>query len=301
MNSESGAEEIICFGEVLWDALPSGLFLGGAPLNVAFHLHVLGERLALVSRVGNDRLGREGLRRIRRKGLDTGLIQTDRTLETGFVQVDVDASGNPAYEIIEPVAWDHIELTNFLERKLHKAWGVVFGSLAQRNEVTRSTIHTFFNSRCRKIFDINLREPFTDRSLVEESLKASQIVKLNEEELNRLAEWFSLPGSDERAVRKLADRFRIDTVCVTCGAGGAALLNEEEWAEHPGYDIQVADAVGAGDAFLAALLTGLRKGRDNHNLLAFANAAGALVATRYGATPDYEADQIEELVSVPPH
>lgn len=300
MNSESGGEEIICFGEVLWDALPPGLFLGGAPLNVAFHLHVLGERVALVSRVGDDRLGREGLRRIRRKGLDTGLIQTDRSLETGFVQVDVDEAGNPEYEIIEPVAWDHIELTNFLEHKLHKAWGVVFGSLAQRNQVTRSTIHTFFNSRCRKIFDINLREPFSDRSLVGDSLKASQIVKLNEEELDRLAEWFSLPGSDERAVRKLADRFRIDTVCVTRGAGGAVLLNEGEWAEHPGYDIQVADAVGAGDAFLAALLVGLRKGRDNHSLLAFANAAGALVATCDGATPDYEVRQIEELVNASP-
>jgi len=295
MTNQSPASNIICIGEVLWDSLPVGLFLGGAPLNVGFHLHELNEHVSVVSRVGDDRLGKEALTRIRFKGLETGLIQTDEQYETGFVQVQVDEDGNPDYEIIAPVAWDEIALTDTLREEADKAWAMVFGTLAQRNAHTRATIEALYDSNCLKIFDINLRKPFDDREVVQASLEAADIVKLNEAELQQLITWFELEGESETAVRSLANKFECDTICVTQGGKGAMLLHKGKWTEQEGYKIQVADAVGAGDAFLAALINGIRKGKDNEELLRFANAAGALVASKYGATPEYGMDEIMKI------
>lgn len=296
MTNQSTSSKIICIGEVLWDSLPAGLFLGGAPLNVGFHLHELNEQVSVVSRVGNDRLGNEALSRIQFKGLETGLIQTDEHYETGFVQVQVDADGNPDYEIIAPAAWDEIELTDTLREEADSAWAMVFGTLAQRNAHTRETIEALYDSNCLKIFDINIRKPFDDREVVQTSLEAADIVKLNDIELQQLMTWFELDREPESTVRSLANKFGCDTICVTQGGKGAMLLHKGKWTEHKGYTIQVADAVGAGDAFLAALINGIRKGKNNEELLRFANAAGALVASKYGATPEYALEDIMKLV-----
>jgi fructokinase len=288
-------EKILCIGEVLWDSLPAGLFLGGAPLNVSFHLHQLGEDVNIISRVGDDRLGKEALRRIGEKELPINLIQQDEKLETGIVEVQLDEEGNPDYNIIGPVAWDKIELTNQMEGAVENSWALVYGSLALRDKQSRTTIFSLLDKDILKVFDINLRETFYDKQIIKDSLIRADILKLNREELHKLIEWFSLPTEDKKAVKALADHFNCDTIAVTQGGEGAVLYRNEKWAEHRGFVIEVRDAVGAGDAFLAALLHGIRLENDLNEMLVFANAAGAYVASRSGATPEYSPDRIRKL------
>jgi fructokinase len=292
---QADKREIICIGEILWDSLPSGLFLGGAPLNVSLHLHNLQQKTSIVSRVGDDRLGTEALRRIKNKGISTDLIQVDDKHETGFVAVELDEERNPQYQIEEPVAWDYIQAADFLHERLKNAWGLIFGSLAQRNRITRDTIKELYAAQCRKIFDINLRPPFVDRSTIESSLNAADILKMNEDELHQLAAWFDLPGSMENAVRNLSQKFSCPIIAVTRGEYGAVLLYRNEWLNHSGYKIDVADTVGAGDAFTAALLVGIKSLKSAQDILAFANAAGAYVASKKGAIPDYDRQKIRHI------
>jgi fructokinase len=170
------AAEILCVGEVLWDALPAGLFLGGAPFNVAGHLHALGVRVGVVSRVGDDRLGTEALERLARSGIATDLVQIDPALETGFVSVTLDDDGIPAYDIVEPAAWDHIALQDGLLERAASAAAIVFGSLAQRHVVSRATIERLCEVDVPKVFDVNLRPPYDDVAVVRHSLGHADIV-----------------------------------------------------------------------------------------------------------------------------
>ena len=292
------SDEILCVGEILWDALPDGLFLGGAPFNVACHLRALGEEVAFVSRVGDDLLGEEALRRLRARGLDDGLMQVDDRLPTGFVRVALDAPDDPDYEIVEPAAWDAIAQTEALQRRADQAAALVFGSLAQRAEPARTTIQALCRTDATGVFDINLRPPYIDRSVIEQSLRAADVVKLNHEELDRLRTWFDLPADPEAAMDALGERFDCTTVCVTWGGDGARLWSEGRTWRHPGHDATIADTVGAGDAFLAALLSGLLHGRDGAALLDLANRLGAYVASHAGATPDYTVDDLADIASL---
>ena len=289
------AADVVCMGEILWDALPTGLYLGGAPFNVACHLHNLGVRTEVISRVGRDRLGEEALRRVRKKGLATDLIQLDDHLPTGFVSVDLEDEKGPAYEIHAPAAWDAIEATEACRQRAAGARAVVFGSLAQRNSISRRSIRSICEGARRRVFDVNLRPPHDEVQVVRESLVMAEVVKLNEEELGRMAAWFGLPSGLQPATLALADRFHCDTVCVTRGGEGAILLREGRWLEHPGYPVEVVDTVGAGDAFLAALLHGLLTGVPDEMLLGRACRLGAYVASRPGAIPPYDAEALEEL------
>ena len=277
--------EVLCIGEVLWDSLPEGLFLGGAPFNVACHLRATGIPVAMVSRIGSDRLGDEVLRRAARYGVTTDLVQVDPELATGFVRVDIDPAGNPSYEILAPAAWDAIATSDALLRRAANARAIVFGTLAQRNATSRETIRRLWATDALIVFDVNLRAPFEDREIVRESLHRANVVKLSAEELERVAEWFALGSDFESRIRGLATAFSCDVVCVTRGSEGAALLHEGVWTEHPGYQVEVKDTVGAGDAFLAVLLAGLLSGATDSALLQHANLIGAYVTTQYGAVP----------------
>lgn len=288
---------ILCIGEILWDALPDGLYLGGAPLNVCYHLNQMGLNSEMVSRVGKDRLGGEALQRIQKKGISTKNIQTDGQYETGFVNVDVAENGDPAYEIIEPVAWDFIELTSSLADKVKQSWGLVFGSLAQRNERSRDTIQKLWNHSGSNILDLNLRPPHVDETIVYDSLTVADIVKMNEAELYQIKEWFSLQGEDHQLVEAVAHTFSCPFVCVTKGADGAMLFQEDNWFEHEGYKAKAQDGVGAGDAFLAAMIYGIVTEIKGEKLLRYANAAGSYVAQKSGATPEYEIDDVRKIVS----
>jgi fructokinase len=284
--------EILCVGEVLWDSLPAGLFLGGAPFNVAGHLHTLGVSVAMVSRVGLDQLGAEALQRLARHGVGTDLVQLDPVLPTGFVSVAVDEDGIPAYDIVAPAAWDAIELRDGLLERAARAAAIVFGSLAQRHAVSRETIERLCAVDVPKVFDVNLRPPYDDEDVVRRSLPRADIVKLNEHELDQMAGWFDLPAGLRARTTALGDRFGCRTICVTRGGAGAAMLHAGRWTEHPGFRVEVKDTVGAGDAFLAALLAGLLAGHDDEVTLRHANLLGAYVATQLGAIPAYRPETL---------
>lgn len=290
---------IVCVGEVLWDALPAGLFLGGAPYNVAYHLRRLGEPVTLVSRVGDDRLGREALRRLRAQGFNTDSVQVDSVLPTGFVRVEVDETGSPEYEIVQPVAWDAITLDEAVRDRAVAARAVVFGSLAQRGAVSRHTVQMLGALGAVAVFDVNLRPPHVDPEVVRASLAAADFVKLNAAELQTLSRWFGWADAPRAAVDALADTFGSRLVCVTRGADGAALWHAGRWLEHPGYPVEVRDTVGAGDAFLAALLAGVLNEHSDAASLDAACRLGSYVATRSGATPFYEVSRFAEIAALP--
>lgn len=287
--------EILSIGEVLWDSMLAGLFLGGAPFNVAIHLHQLGVPVAFASRVGDDELGREIVRRMQERKLDVRLVQVDQVRATGFVIVALDAVGSPKFDIVHPSAWDTMQLTAELLACARECRAMVYGSLAQRDPQSRATIQHLWTLAPMKVFDVNLRPPFVDRTVVEDSLKAADIVKLNDSELLQLGEWFVMTGGMETMTAELAETFHCTAVCVTRGAEGGCLWHEGTWYEHPGSRVQVADAVGAGDAFLAALLTGLLSGTEPMEILERANALGAFVASHTGATPVHDPSAIEAI------
>lgn len=287
---------ILCVGEVLWDALPEGLFLGGALYNVARHLHALGQPVQLVSRVGDDTLGREILRRMRAAGLSTDLVQIDADHRTGFVEVRLDAEGVADYVIVEPVAWDAIATTKRLASRAETAQALVFGSLAQRSDVSRRTIQTLCDvTNGVTVYDVNLRPPYTSRDVVEASMRAADVVKLNDDELTTLRGWYDLPSTLTGGVETLGDRFDVATCCVTCGPDGAYLWHDGAWTYHAGFDVAVRDTVGAGDSFLAALLAGLLAGDAPDDVLRRANRLGAFVASRSGATPEYDVPTLDAI------
>jgi fructokinase len=294
------SDEIVCVGEILWDALPDGLFLGGAPFNVACHLHALKEEVAFVSRVGDDVLGEEALRRLPARGLDAAFVQVDDDLSTGFVRVALaDDTGEPDYEILEPVAWDAIALTAPLQRRAERADALVYGSLAQRAATSRQTIQRLCEIDALRVFDVNLRPPHVAREVIAHSLRAADVVKLNEHELRRLRGWFDLADGAEAAMAGLADTFGCTAVCVTWGGDGAWLWQDGDCAHHPSYPVDVADTVGAGDAFLSVLLAGLLDGRGGAALLDLANRLGAYVASHSGAFPAYEVDTLDDIEQLP--
>ena len=277
--------EILCVGELLWDSLPAGLFLGGAPFNVACHLRAAGLPVSMVSRVGSDQLGGEALRRAARFGVATELVQVDPRLPTGLVRVTIRDDGNAEYEIVEPAAWDAIDVTPALLEHAAGARAIVFGTLAQRGPTSRRTIERLWQTDAMRVLDVNLRPPHDDPTIVHRSLGHADVVKMNEGEMRRIAEWFDLPPDLRDAAAALSETYACRTVCITRGREGAALWRDGRWTEHHGFQVEVRDTVGAGDAFLAVLLAGLLSGTEDRALLQHANLIGAYVTTQVGAVP----------------
>lgn len=286
-------DSIICFGEILWDVLPSGRFPGGAPFNVAYHLHRLGARVVLASAVGSDGLGRELLERLAAWGIDTGSVTLSTALPTGTVEAVLSASGDARYRIAAPVAWDSIAVDGELLSEAGRAKAVVFGSLALRGEPNRSSLESLLevaSSSTWRVFDVNLRAPHDDLDLVGRYAQRVDLLKLNSAEAARIAEGTAeQPGQEETHARLLASRTGARCVCVTGGERGAGILRDGQWTWEPGRRVQVADTVGSGDAFLARLLRGLVSGEGTASALAGACRLGEWVATRRGATPEYDA------------
>ena len=297
MFESASDRPVLCLGEVLWDAVPEGLRLGGAPSNVAYHLVQLGLRAELVSRVGDDDLGREARRRVRAGGVAADHVQTDADLPTGFVGVTLDADGVPSYDIARPSAWDAIEATPGATAAAASSAAVVFGSLAQRDARSRDAIRALVAAAPTAVFDVNLRPPFVDHDAIERSLRVADVVKLSEEELGELVGWFALPSAEREAVAELAQRFSCQAVCVTRGGNGATVWNGGRSSDHEGYRVSVADTVGAGDAFLAGLLAAWLGGAEDVSALDQACRLGGFVASRPGATPAYAATDLRRVGS----
>lgn len=288
----SEARTALCYGEALWDCLPRGLFLGGAPLNVAFHLHQLGTDALPVSAVGRDFLGDELLRRLRRLGLDTRFVPQVADRPTGVVQVELDAEGHPSYDIVEGVAWDAIPGSAELAEAAERADAVVFGTLAQRSAANRELLDSLLE-RCpgQALLDVNLRPPFDGHDLVWRLARHAHVIKLNDHELRELCDDGEAPLED--LARLLRDRSGCHTVCVTAGADGAGLLVDGAWHWCPGRAVTVRDTVGAGDSFTAALLDGLLRDAARDRVLERACRLAEFVAGSDGATPSHEAAPAE--------
>ena len=290
---------IACFGEMLWDVLPTSKQPGGAPLNVAVHLHNFGADAQIISRVGCDDLGAELLEFVVAKGISTAYVQRDETYLTGVVKANVSDTNEVTYRIIQPVAWDYIQYDDVLGQLVAAADAFVFGSLVGRSPTSCATLYQLLEHARLKVFDVNFRAPHYSREVVTYLLLQADVVKLNHHELAEIADWFGGPATEETALPWLAGRFGLQTVCVTKGADGAVLWTDRQLHHCAGVPIAVQDTIGSGDAFLAALLTGQLAGQPPADYLAFACAAGALVATYQGATPAISAAQVRALAAVP--
>ncbi len=289
---------IICFGEVLWDMLPTGAKPGGAPLNVAIHLNKQGLNPLLISKVGNDKDGEKLLDFLRNSGLNTNFIQIDNTYPTSQVLVHLDKNKNATYEICEPVAWDNIEITQEINDALKNTGLIIYGSLASRNKTTRETLLQMLKtSSATRLVDINLRAPYNQREWIEELLRISDFAKLNDDELKIIAGWYGIEGDNPKLTKWLADFYSCETVCVTRGENGAIIFSEGEVFEHNGFKVTVADTVGAGDSFLASLVSSLSKNIRIPEALEKACATGAFVASQNGAVPNYFEKDILELIN----
>jgi fructokinase len=292
---------VVGLGELLWDLLPDGKELGGAPANFAYITNLLGDEGIVASRVGKDRLGNAAARRLMRLGLNNTFLQTDVAHPTGTVKVEVDPEGQPQFQISEGVAWDFLEWTPQWKSLAEKADAVCFGSLAQRSRPARETIARFLRAmrpRALRVCDVNLRQAFYSADVLEESAKLAEIIKLNEDELQSVAELLGFEGDakDQKAIALwLVREYDLKLVCVTRGALGSLLVTAKAWNEHPGFATQVADAVGAGDAFTAALVHHYLREASLAAMNKAANRMGGWVASQVGATPGAEVRLLEEI------
>ncbi|WP_297087970.1 carbohydrate kinase [uncultured Draconibacterium sp.] len=291
-------QEILCVGEVLWDRLPTGAKPGGAPMNVALHLNAIGQKVTVVSSVGNDKAGDDLKLFLEKSGLETTFIQTDSELPTSEVLVQLDANKNATYEICEPVAWDNIHLSESLAQKAQQSGLLVYGSLASRNSKTRNTLLSLLNGNTINLIDVNFRKPYNQQTVVEQLMQQTHLAKLNDEELLTFASWHKQSAENEKdLVKWFSEYYQLQMVCVTKGEKGALLYADGQLFEHPGFKVKAVDTVGAGDAFLAGMIAALFEEKSWEQALAFACATGAFVASKAGATPKYDRREIENILN----
>ena len=280
--------KILAVGEILWDLLPGGKQLGGAPANFAFHAHSLGADVHVVSSIGNDVLGHEILEQLRALGVPVDGISTDTNAPTGTVSVDVAADGQPRFTIHENVAWDGLVTNDESLAFAAQADAVCFGSLGQRSERSRCAVRRLVAATpttALRVFDINLRQHFHSRETIEESLVLANVLKLNDAELPVLAAMFGFSGDVGKQLVALGERFKLHTIALTRGANGSLLLSRGAFSDHPGLKTPVVDTVGAGDAFTAAMTVGLLAGRTLKEINERANELAAYVCSQPGAMP----------------
>ena len=292
---------MIGLGEILWDLLPSGKVLGGAPANFAYMSSVLGDQGIVASRIGNDDLGRDTCRVMQELGLSTAYLQHDERHETGTATVSIDTAGQPNFTIKNSVAWDFLDWSPQWEELSSRADVVCFGSLAQRSEKSAATIERFLKNTPKntlRICDVNLREPFYTQGVLRRSFQYADIVKLNDQELLQVSYIFKLGiGTDEMLAQRLLHLCDLRLVCITCGSRGSLLVTEGEVVEHKGFRVTVADAVGAGDAFTACLAHHYLRGHSLQEISESANRFASWVATQRGATPPISTDKLQSILN----
>ena len=289
---------LVGFGEILWDMLPGGKRLGGAPANFAYHAHSLGHCGIVASAVGNDELGNEIIANLSRQQIDTSHISILPDKKTGTVTVEVDGQGQPKYVIHENVAWDFIPSTNILLQTAAKADAVCFGSLVQRWPVSSQALKNFLanvSPKCLRIFDINLRPPFIMPNVIKSSLALCNVLKLNDQELPVLAEMFNLPSEPLSALQTMIKMFGLKMIALTRGADGSLLVTTDEVSDLPGSPVKVVDTVGAGDSFTAAIVVGLLQHLSLKKIHNRAAKLAAYVCTQQGATPPMPLELLDEF------
>jgi fructokinase len=299
--------EFYTFGEILWACLPSGRHAGGAPFNVAAHLVQLGASASLISAIGQDPLGDEILKVAEDKGVNTRFVTRARIgLPTGTVLVTVDANGNATYELVQPVAWDEIKVLPETLEAVAQSRALIFGSLAGRSPYNLDQVNRLLTiDGPMKFFDVNLRPPFANPELVIDLAKRADVIKLNYEEVGKLASWLktgeatlSTPRSPDalaEACAVLAKATNTSLICAARAAGGAALWDSGNLVCAPAPKVAIKDTVGAGDSFMAGLMIGLTRGINTQKVLENACRVGAFVASHDGATPVLPPEIIREF------
>lgn len=280
---------IVGIGEILFDLLPQGPQLGGAPANFAYHVSRLGGAGVAVSAVGKDELGADILHILASKNLDAILPQVEHP--TGTVEVSLDEKGIPAYTIIEGVAWDNVPFSTEMEVLAAEAGAVCFGTLAQRSPVTRNTIRQFIRHMPEdslKVYDINLRQHFFSKEIVDASLRIADILKINDEEIATVSALLDLDDNPETACRQLIGRYGLRLVILTKGGDGSEVITPGEVLSLRCPQVDIADTVGAGDAFTAAFILAYLRGDSLKDCHALANEVSAFVCSRSGAMPEYD-------------
>jgi len=291
--------KIIGIGEVLWDVFPHSRKLGGAPANFAYFVKKLGQNGLVASKVGDDLMGKEILDSLFKLGLAGDFIQIDSEHPTGTVDVKIDDNGQPDYIINKNAAWDFLEFSDRWKKLAREADVICFGTLAQRSLKSRRTIIDFLKmarSSTIKVFDINLRQNFYSLKTIIRSLELATILKLNKEEIRLLRNLmgYSSKKNDINFCRRLMNEYGIKLVCFTRGEDGSLLMDESDYYEHPGYKISIADTVGAGDAFTAAMVMQYLEGRALEEMSNSANRLGSWVSAQIGPTPVLD-EEIKEF------
>ena len=289
--------KVTCFGEVLWDIFPTHKKIGGAPLNVALRMQSFDIQTNIISRVGDDDDGKRSLDYIKEKGIDISTIQVDKNHKTGCVNVTLDSKGSASYEIEYPVAWDKIEISEKIIEIVRSSDAFIFGSLVCRDEVSKQTLLKLLQYANFKVFDVNLRPPFYSIELLIQLMNKVEFIKCNDEELHEICNVLgSKATSMEDQVKFLSKKTHAKQICVTKGKDGAVLLYNDQYYSHKGYPVKVNDTVGAGDSFLATLISKLLKGSKPEDALDFACAVGALVAGKPGANPQISTSEILSFI-----
>ena len=290
--------KITAFGEILWDNLPTGKVLGGAPVNLLTHLAALGADCSVISRCGNDADGAALREAIRRKHVAIDFIQTDPQLATSQVLVQLNDEGCVHYDIVYPCAWDKIQAGEAAKTRVAQSDVFIFGSLSVRDAVSRQALAELLPHASFKIFDVNLRPPHYRLADLRDMMRQADFIKLNDDELHEIATALGSPyRSIEQNIRFIAEHTHTRQICVTLGKHGALYFCDGELFAHYGYRVTVADTVGAGDSFLAGFIHQYLQRKPPQEILAFACALGSLVASRHGATPEVSLAEIEAMMN----
>lgn len=280
---------VIGIGEVLWDLLPSGPRMGGAPANFSCHARALGADSMVVSCIGDDDAGHRLLGNLRDLGLPVAGVLVDPSHPTGSVAVNVLEDGQPTFVIAPDVAWDHLSSNPDLEALFSRADAVCFGSLAQRSPASAETIRGLVSRvplDSFRVFDVNLRQDYFSAEIVESSLELANVLKINDAELPQVAEMLGIRGSVHECMGKLVSRFDLRLVALTRGAEGSILFDGSEWCEHPGISVEVSDTIGAGDSFTAVVTLGLLNSWPIDRISEAANLVATHVCSQTGAVPE---------------
>lgn len=287
----------VAYGEVLWDVFANEKKIGGAPLNVALRMKTLGCDVAMISCVGNDEDGKAIKDQVKQLGLETDTIVISEDYPTGLVNVTLNERGSATYEISYPSAWDKIELNDLAKTTVKSADVLIYGSLVCRDNVSRNALEQLLQYDVYKVFDVNLRKPHYTYGILNQLMQSADFIKFNDEELLEIAKAMNSPfESLEENMAFIEEKTKATAMCVTKGKHGALLLWEGKIYENIGYPIEVADTVGAGDSFLAALITSLLTGKEPQYSIDFACAVGALVAESPGANPEISFSRIEKMM-----
>jgi fructokinase len=287
----------VCFGEVLWDVFGNEKKIGGAPLNVALRMKTFGCEVAMISCVGKDEDGKAIINQVKSLGLDTNAIMETEGFATGVVNVTLNERGSASYEISYPAAWDKIILNDLAKKLVADADVLIYGSLVCRDKISRQSLEELLQAKVYKVFDVNLRKPHYSYEILEQLMHSADFIKFNDEELLEITAAMDSPFTSlEDNMNFIAEKTKVTAMCVTKGKHGAILMWDGQLYQNDGYPVKVADTVGAGDSFLAALITSLLNEKEPQTAIDFACAVGALVAEAPGANPEISNSRIENLI-----